>query len=529
VLRDRFLVEVTEARRACDYPTAAELIRGYRALHPDSPDPHVESGHIAFDRQRHDLAADYFDQALALDPSDERALAWKVALLNVNDQPAAAIELAENLLVKFPLSTAIRVTLGRTKLSQGYKEEALAEYEEALRVAPDHLDAVEWRIEVIGRLRGYDAALAEVWPAVERFPRAPELFVAAYVAAKGRQEKEKAQNTLDRALKIHPSCVPPLRMRIDWLISAGRFNKAVAQADEGLSLAPAAAALYIARGKALYRQGRFAAAIECFSNASELEPYQALGPIWLRTIMKQLDRHDQAKVVIDEALHRMPTNVSLLATAAKDKTRKSEYADALSLTGRAVRIAPTNSKAVCDHIWVLGDQHRYTEAEQFALAVLQRSPDQAMVAAGRASVAAGLASIYIRLNRDKEALAWYRKASELAPSVNRTADVARTLGYLNRFDEAESLLATAMKDEPESAELQHQLSLIREQQGDLEGALAACRRAVELNPVDVTIRTTQIDLLCRFRQFDEAEAVALSAIDPGQRHDYLALTGRYVG
>ncbi|MGH3711045.1 MAG: tetratricopeptide repeat protein [Pseudonocardiaceae bacterium] len=409
MLRDRFLAEVTEARRACDYPTAAELIRVYQAVHPESPDPHVESGHIAFGRERHDLAADYFDQALALDPSDERALAWKVALLNVNDRPAAAIEFAESLLVKFPLSAAIRVALGRTKQSQGRKEEALAEYEEALRVAPDHLNAVEWRIEVIGGMRGYDAALAEMWPAVKRFPRAPELFVAAYVAANGRQEKERAQGALDRALKIHPSCVPPLRMKIDWLISAGRFNDAVKQADDGLIFAPAAAALYIARGKALYRQGRFTAAIECLRSASELEPYQVLAPTWLRVVMKQLDRHDEAEAVIAEALHRMPNNVSLLTTAAKDKTRKGEYVEALALTGKAVHIAPTNSVAVCNHISALVDQHHYAKAEKFALGVLERSPEQAMVAAG-------LALVYKTLNRDEKALAWYCKASELRPA-----------------------------------------------------------------------------------------------------------------
>lgn len=506
MLRERFLAEVTEARRACDYSTAADLIRAYQAAHPESPDPHVESGHIAFDRERYDLAADYFDQALALDPSDERALAWKVALLNVNDHPAAAIEFAERLLVDFSLSAAIRVALGRTKQSQGRKEEALAEYEEALRVAPDHLDAVEWRIEVIGRLHGYDAALAEVEPAVKRFPQAPELCVAAYPVTRGSQETGRAQDMLDRALKIHPACVPPLRMKINWLVSTGRFDEAVARADEGLVLAPAAADLHVARGRALYRQGRFTAAIECFRGASELEPYKVSGLTWLRAVLKQLDRYDEAEAVIDEALRRMPNNVSLLTDAAKDQKRKGNHGEALALTGKAVHGAPTNSKAVCSHLSTLVDQHRYAEAEQVALAALQHSPE-------KAAVAAKLASVHETQDHDEEALAWYRKASELAPSPNRTADVANTLGYLNRFDEAGSLLVRAIEAEPESAELQRQLSLLRVQQGDLEGALVACRRAVELKPVDVNVRTTQIDLLCRFRRFDDAEAAALAAVD----------------
>ncbi|MGH3711046.1 MAG: tetratricopeptide repeat protein [Pseudonocardiaceae bacterium] len=105
------------------------------------------------------------------------------------------------------------------------------------------------------------------------------------------------------------------------------------------------------------------------------------------------------------------------------------------------------------------------------------------------------------------------QGERVAPSVNRTADVAQALGCLKRFGDAESLLAEAMEDEPESAELQYHLSLIREHQGNLEGALAACRRAVEFDPVDVAVRTAQIDLLCRFRRFDEAEAAALSALD----------------
>ncbi|WP_181770769.1 tetratricopeptide repeat protein [Amycolatopsis pittospori] len=504
--RERFLAEVTKARRACDYSAAAQLIRTYQSSHPLSSEPHVEAGHVAYDRGRLDLAAEYFDLALELGPSNDRALAWKVALKNVNEGPAAAILLAEELLASDLNLPAVRVALGRSRQFEGSKEEALAEYERALQIAPGYLDAIEWRIEVIGRLRGHSAALDELWLAVRRFPGAPELFVAAYTSAKGKQETARAQEILDQAIEVHPACVPPLRMKVDWLISTGQLEKAVDRADDALVLAPAAADLHVARGRARYEQGQFAAAIESFRRASVLEPHRAESVQWLVSALRVLERHEEVHREIEGALRRMPTNQVLLSVAADESGWRGDFDAALVLTGKAVQAAPANTSALLRHISALADRHCYEEAEHLALAAAREHP-------GNARLAAEVASVYGQLDRDEDALAWYRTAYSLDPKAFRISRIAMALGWLNRFAEAESLLLSSIEVQSDSVALFRRLGAIRELAGDFSGALEAYDKVIELDLINVPGHTAKIGLLCRLRRLEEAGIAARVAVD----------------
>ncbi|MER7864407.1 tetratricopeptide repeat protein [Amycolatopsis japonica] len=500
-------------RRECSYSKAASLIRSYQADNPESADPHVESGHIEFDRENYELANAYFDQALQHDFLDERALAWKIALVDVNGDPSTARRLATDALSKVPDSPAILVALGRVEQRQDKKKEALKYYEKAISVSPNHLDAVEWRIEVIGRIDGYKAALQEAEAALPRFPHALELLVAAYVSSIEGKEEDEAQHILDRALEIHPECIPPLQMKIDWLLDKYRAAEALTLTDRGLALAANSSDLQIQRGRALLRQDNFEKAIESFAKATQIAPMKSDGPEWLGLALQIVGRPSDAKKVVTDALTRMPDSVNLQVTLAAATRDCGDLTGALQISRKATEKAPRNSVAVLEHIESLISLHQYKEAETVALELLQKSPN-------RVRVIERLGHLYSLLNRDEEALEMFERANSTSPRPERVAAIARTLRILGRLSDAETLLNSKITDESNSTALLVARAQLLEYLGRYEEAASDYEKAVGASPHNHNIRVAQINVLLEMQQKDLAEIAAIAAANdfPGVGH-----------
>jgi tetratricopeptide (TPR) repeat protein/mono/diheme cytochrome c family protein len=100
---------------------------------------------------------------------------------------------------------------------------------------------------------------------------------------------------------------------------------------------------------------------------------------------------------------------------------------------------------------------------------------------GDAQIHAELGMCYYEAGRGSDALAQLVEAARLDPTAGRHYDVGRLLLLLRRFPEAVASFQTALSAEPNSPEALYGLGLAFDAQGQLDNAVTAYTKALELN------------------------------------------------
>jgi lipoprotein NlpI len=159
-----------------------------------------------------------------------------------------------------------------------YKE-AVRDFTQALKFAPNSSDALYNRGGAYSKLGRWDDALADFNALLKIVPNDPNTFYArAWVHAQ-RGEDEAAIADLDQVIAIAPDDQEALLDRGGLNIRAGRYDDAIRDFGQLLKLDPKAAAAAYNRGRAYYAKADFKNAAEDFALALELRaanPYAAL-------------------------------------------------------------------------------------------------------------------------------------------------------------------------------------------------------------------------------------------------------------
>ena len=165
---------------------------------------------------------------------------------------------------------------GVAKAELGQYEEAIADYDAALRLDPDHVGALVNRSLAWIGLGRYEDAIAD-YDAVLRLD--PEQVGAwanrgAAKAKLGRHNEALAD--YDAVLRLDPNHVLALANRGLARIALGRYEEAIADFDSVLRLDPDNAGVYNNRGWVKARLGRHEEAIEDYNAALRLDPNNAM-------------------------------------------------------------------------------------------------------------------------------------------------------------------------------------------------------------------------------------------------------------
>ena len=165
-------------------------------------------------------------------------------------------------------------------------------------------------------------------------------------------------------------------------------------------------------------------------------------------------------------------------------------------------------------------------------AVLERAHDAANQALrsdpqlGEAHAAAAIVAFAAHFDRNAAGAAWNR-ALALAPESSANLRVSRAmfdLGYAQgRFDDAVQAVAAAIEHDPLSSSGQAGLAVMRRSAGDIQGARAAARRAMELDPDSLYAYWAMLYALSGGDAVDEATAVAREGMAKLGRHPWLMM------
>jgi lipoprotein NlpI len=163
--------------------------------------------------------------------------------------------------------------------AKGDYTDAVRDFTQALKFAPDSSDALYNRGGAYSKLARWDEALADFNALLKIVPNDPNTFYArAWVHAQ-RGDDKAAIADLDRVLNLAPHDQDALMDRGGLNIRAGRHDDAIRDFSHLLELDPKAAAAAYNRGRAYYAKQDFKNAAEDFALALKLRadnPYAAL-------------------------------------------------------------------------------------------------------------------------------------------------------------------------------------------------------------------------------------------------------------
>ncbi|MEV0583225.1 tetratricopeptide repeat protein [Nonomuraea sp. NPDC050310] len=489
-------------RRAQRYAEAEQAARQAVARFPDAAEALVELGRIQTVTDR-DEALQTFTAAARLAPADDLPVAWQVAALHLRRKPAEAVDLGVEALTRFPESWVIRVAIGRTYLAGGDYREALPYFEQAVRLAPGEPRAESWLMITLAALWRLDEA-AEI---AARFPDDPRMLCAWAMILHSVNRPADAVEHFDRALALNPGDPSAGVERAIALLSLDRVEDTERAAHELAERHPHAAAPLVVQAAIARRRGEDDLSVALVEQALAIEPPL---PWALALRIEAAGPGDEALVA--RALARRPDHPSVLCAAAWYAVFLDRHDEALAHVDRILAVTPSDDEALAFRVRLLYWSGREEEAERLAARSLERLAPRPVLHLARAKVLEGLdrpegalaeldlalaaspryedaltarSSLLVRLGRHEEALGVLDELLELNPR-DRFAMRLRldSLHEAGRVAEVRDFGRLAVARHPWAPELHTALAWAHAQLGELDEAVAAIRRALELAPDD---------------------------------------------
>lgn len=274
----------------------------------------VVAGEGALKGERFAEAQGYFEQALRLDAFDAQAqagLGWAyylrgdyreavaqletAAALDANEKTRALLAQAAEKLA------ASHVERGDAKLKAGDWDAALAEFDRALELRPEHAFALRCRGVTRFNLRRYEAAIADLDRALALDPSDSAALIGRGRCAYTLGRLDAARADFERALELGPDSAVALAGLGGVHLQGRRHAQAAEAATRAMELDPLNPFAARTAGQARFQLGRYAAALEAFEALLRLKPQDPEGLLFRAAIRLRAGGGEEAQADLDAA------------------------------------------------------------------------------------------------------------------------------------------------------------------------------------------------------------------------------------
>jgi tetratricopeptide (TPR) repeat protein len=159
---------------------------------------------------------------------------------------------------------------GRADLEDGSLEQAIDEFDTAIRLDPEFVEAYEYRAWVYIHLAEYGRAIADSDAALHIDPEYSPAYGSRAAAYAYLREYDQSVADLDSALRINPNYAGAYLGRAVAYIALEEFDRAIADYDAYLRINPDDAIHYAGRGVVKQLAGDAQGAEQDFRKAREL-------------------------------------------------------------------------------------------------------------------------------------------------------------------------------------------------------------------------------------------------------------------
>ncbi len=308
-------------------------------------------------------------------------------------------------------------TLGFVLADEGRLDEALEQYQAAVRIAPRYKDARTGLARTLDRMGRYD----------------------------------EATEHLRQILQARGDDAETYRHLGNVMLDAGRLEEALKNYQEALRLSPEDMMARRGIGSALVGLGRYEQALAHLEYVAKAEPDNHRDQFRLGLGYQKLGRYEQAERQYRIGLNLKSEDVPAIRNLGTVLLRRGKLQQALQQFSRAVRLAPDDPQA---HYNQAGTLHRLGRHEE-ALAAYRRAVE---LKTNYAAALNGLAWILATspdaaLRNGAEAIGYAEKAVALtsAQSPNALDTLAAAYAEAGQFDRAVSTIRKAIEIEGKAA------------------------------------------------------------------------------
>jgi tetratricopeptide (TPR) repeat protein len=495
---------------------------GVLALDPSHADSLHLLGVAALQQAKHQLALGYISEAIAQAPGNglyHGNLGTVLKALGRLDDAEASYRTA--LRLKPDHADALS-NLGNLLVDLARATEAETCYRTALALQPDHRDAsVNLASALVALGRPEDAEEAYRTVLRHRPDHVGAHLQLGHLLAK-QQRWAAAEPHYRAVLRQEPNARDALERLGEVLAALGRPQEAEPYFRAALQLSPGSVPLHINLGNALKALKSNAEAETCYRDALRLAPNSMAAHINLGTVLQGLGRHDEALRHCRTALALQPDHPAVHLNYG-NVLQELEALDAAEHHFReAIRLQPNFPEAHGNLGNLLRLRDRAEEAELCCREALAQRPDYAI---GHLSLGNALKE----QGRLSEAEASYRTCLSLAPEDPKAhGNLGAALLELDRAPEAETCYREALRLDHSFAEAHANLATVLDRLNQPAEAEASYREALRLQPDYAEGHNNFAVLLHDQRRLDEAEAYGREAVrlrpDYAEAHVNLALT-----
>ncbi|WP_114814340.1 tetratricopeptide repeat protein [Paraburkholderia kururiensis] len=318
------------------------------------------------------------------------------------------------------------VRKGNTLLAARRYEAALETFDRALEISPLTLDALCNRGSALRALQRYQEALESYERALTVDPRSFESFYNLGNVLRDLQRYARALHNYERALEIAPNHPEILSVRGLTLVDLGRVKEALASFNEAIATRPDFVEALYNSAVALERLGRSQESMQRCDRVLALDSRHSKARATRGNALLSLQRYEEALSEYARALEMEPGATDVLCNQGTALHRLQRYEAALYSYDAALAANQEFAEAWCNRGNVLQDMHRYEDALQSFDRAISINPKYAIAWFNRGSV-------LLEMLRFDEALEAFDRAIACDPNYS-DAHFAQGFIYLRQGD-----------------------------------------------------------------------------------------------
>ena len=243
--------------------------------------------------------------------------------------------------------------LGNILADKGRVDEAIAQYQEALRLRPKDAEVYNNLGNLLNKNGRGDEAIANLRISLQFDPG--DAFahnnLGVALADKGRFDEAIAEYR--EAIKIKPNYAKALNNLGSVLDNRGRSDEAAATYEKSLKIEPDDADVYYNLGIIRYNQGRTDAAIAYFQRVLELNPNQTKARHNLAVVLLERGQLDEAIFHFSKAVEVDPKNSAARQTRDGAVAQRQEIVKAVAQDREQLRSRPDDPMLLTKIAWTL--------------------------------------------------------------------------------------------------------------------------------------------------------------------------------
>jgi tetratricopeptide (TPR) repeat protein len=302
----------------------------------------------------------------------------------------------------------------------GRHQEAIEQYEQALRIEPDYARAHNNLGHELRQTGKIEEAIAHLQQALRIKPDLAEAHNNLGLALGQAGRMEEAIAHFEQALRIKPDYAEAHNNLGTVLGQAGRIQEAIAHFEQALRLKPDYAEAHYNLGVALAQTGKIEEAIGHYVQAVRIKPDDAEAHNNLGTLFLQKGRVSDAIGHYEQALRIKPDYAEAHSNLGNVLLREGKVSDAIAHCEQALRIKPDFAKAHNNLGNALMRSGRMPEAIEHLEQAVRIKPDYA-------EARCNLGIALEKAGRVQEAIAQYEQALRIKPDFTEAQNALARL------------------------------------------------------------------------------------------------------